>query len=470
MAMTRQFPQLLNRTQRSPPHRRRVTPCVEALEDRCVPAAPIVVNTLADTFDLNPNVTSLREAINIANGFAGDDVITFLPGLTGTIQLSSALPDLNSNIDIQGPGANVLAVRRNAGGDYRILLINAATVAISGLTLTNGNTPGDGGAILNGGTLTLSNSTLSGNHATYGGGISNQGTLTLSNSTLSGNSAGLSGGAILNGGMLTLSNSTLSGNHATFSGGGLYNFTKGSNSATLTNATITANRADTTAPGGGIFTVGTLMLRNTIVAGNSHGTAGARDDIFGAVGASAFNLVGDGTGLSGITNNDANGNQVGVTGSNPNPIDPRLGPLQDNGGPTFTHALLSDSPAIDRGLAPGLAPAADQRGVGRSGAADVGAFEFTPPPPPAPPPPVVQARAIVAALVNKKMGKRRRLFVRVSFADTGALKAEVRSPFQKPAFRRILVAVFDSDGDGVADTVRLTARQGKTTWTRLVAL
>ena len=47
-------------------------------------------------------------------------------------------------------------------------------------------------------------------------------------------------------------------------------------------------------------------------------------------------------------------------------------------------------------------------------------------------------------------------------ADTGALKAEVRSPFQKPAFRAIAVSVFDSDGDGVADTVRLTGKKGKT--------
>jgi hypothetical protein len=67
-----------------------------------------------------------------------------------------------------------------------------------------------------------------------------------------------------------------------------------------------------------------------------------------------------------------------------------------------------------------------------------------------------------------RVGKTRRLVVRVSFADTGALKAEVRSPLQTTAFGRILVAVFDSDG--VADTVRLTARKGKKTLTRLFAL
>jgi hypothetical protein len=201
-----------------------------------------------------------------------------------------------------------------------------------------------------------------------------------------------------------------------------------------------------------------MRLRNTIVAGNFRGAAGTRDDVFGAVTASACNLIGDGTGLTGISNNDANGNQVGTAAS---PIDPLLGPLQDNGGPTQTHALLAGSPAIDRGLSPDGAPPSDQCGVGRSGAPDIGAFEYTPPP-------VAPARAIVAALVTKKVGKRRRLFVRISFADTGALKADVLSPFQKPAFRAIAVRVFDDNGDGLADTVRLTAKQGKKTLTRIL--
>jgi hypothetical protein len=84
--------------------------------------------------------------------------------------------------------------------------------------------------------------------------------------------------------------------------------------------------------------------------------------------------------------------------------------------------------------------------------------------------PVVPPRPIVAALVNKRVGVTHRLFVRVSFADTGAVKAEVRSPFQKPAFRAIAVAAIDGDGDGLADSVRLTARKGKKTLTRLLAL
>src|SRR5262245_8567606 len=82
----------------------------------------------------------------------------------------------------------------------------------------------------------------------------------------------------------------------------------------------------------------------------------------------------------------------------------------------------------------------------------------------------VVSRPIVAALVSRKVGATRRLFVRVTFADTGELKALVRSPFQKPAFHAIAAAGFDADGDGLAESVRLTARRGRRTVTRLLAL
>jgi hypothetical protein len=467
------------------PSRRPKRPCrpsLELLEDRCVPAL-FVVNTLADV-----GAGSLREAITFANNevlHPGADVITFAPGVTGILRLTGALPNLTSNIDIQGPGANVLAVRRDTGGDYRIfLLVDSVTVAISGLTITNGNAAnlgGGGGGIFNQGTLNLSNCTLSGNTEDFGGGIFNLGgTLTLSNCTLSDNRANLNGGGIFNqggkltlnnstlstntavnegggifnkGGMLTLNNSTLSGNQASAgTGGGIYNgatlmlnnstlstnaandsgggidnrgtltlnnstlssnvagagggiwnhldgtltlsnstlsgnkargigaglFNDVGGSATLTNATLTANRADSDddafGGGGGILNAGTLTLHNTLVAGNFRGTGTARDDVIGAVAAaSSYNLVGDGTDLEGISNN-VNGNQVGSFAT---PIDPKLGPLQNNGGPTATHALLSDSPALNSGLFPG-ALATDQRGFGprTSGAGDVGAFEF----------------------------------------------------------------------------------------------
>jgi hypothetical protein len=141
-----------------------------------------------------------------------------------------------------------------------------------------------------------------------------------------------------------------------------------------------------------------------------------------------------------------------------------------HGGPTQTHALLAGSPAINAGSNAAASAAGlttDQRGFGPRTAGDLtdlGAFEV------GAVPPVPPARAIVAALVNRKVGKRRRVFVRVSFADTGAVQSEVLSPFQKSAFRRIVAAAFDSNGDGVADSVLLSAKRGKKTLTRLLTV
>ena len=96
--------------------------------------------------------------------------------------------------------------------------------------------------------------------------------------------------------------------------------------------------------GGFAQSIAAVTLRNTIVALNFNSIASVRDDISGAVVASSsFNLVGDGTGSSGITNG-VNSNKVG---SGATPIDPLLGPLMNNTGPTFTHALQASSPAFN---------------------------------------------------------------------------------------------------------------------------
>jgi hypothetical protein len=278
-------------------------------------------------------------------------------------------------------------------------LYNGSTLTVMGSTLF-GNAAVEGGGIDNFGTLTVSNSTLSGNSATYwGGGIYNTGgTLTVNNSTISGNST-LAGGGIYNsGGTCTVNNSTISGN-STYSGGGIYNWfgtltvnnsTLSGNSATywggvdtgggiytyrtisvtLTNVTLTANRANS---GGGLYVeLGSPILHNTLIAGNFRGATGTtRDDVFGALNPSGdYNLIGDGTGMTGLSNG-VNGNLVG--------IDPLLGPLQDNGGPTKTHALLAASPAIDAGNNT-YATDWDQRGEGFprivNGIIDIGAFEY----------------------------------------------------------------------------------------------
>jgi hypothetical protein len=94
-------------------------------------------------------------------------------------------------------------------------------------------------------------------------------------------------------------------------------------------------------------------------------------------------------------------------------------------------------------------------------------------PPPSPAPPVQALAApqpLTAVLVNRRRRRRRLVFVRVFFSDTGIVKKELRSPFQKPLFRGLSLTLLDSDGDGVFDTLRLTARKGKKTVQRLLPL
>jgi hypothetical protein len=125
---------------------------------------------------------------------------------------------------------------------------------------------------------------------------------------------------------------------------------------------------------------GSPVLHNTLIAANFRGATGTtRDDVYGFLNPGGdYNLIGDGTGMTGLTNG-VNENLVGSAAA---PIDPVLGPLQDNGGPTPTHALLPGSPAIDAGDNTG-APMWDQRGPGFPriihGVIDIGAFEYRPP-------------------------------------------------------------------------------------------
>jgi hypothetical protein len=185
--------------------------------------------------------------------------------------------------------------------------------------------------------------------------VAQRSTVTITNSTIAGNTAGsgamgsgihvADGSVISAGGTLTLLNSTVASNQTAGSGGGLW---------------VGATRTQ-------------VRLANTIIARNTAVTGGP--DVWGTLlTTSAYNLIGDGSGLSGISHGQ-NGNQVGTAAS---PIDPQLGPLQNNGGPTPTMALLPGSPALDRGD-PAFAPppATDQRGLPRVVAStiDIGAFE-----------------------------------------------------------------------------------------------
>src|SRR5207302_2019849 len=244
------------------------------------------VNDNGDAGDANPgdgicatagSVCTLRAAIQEANALASCGAINInFSGVTSPINLGSALPFIAHNVNINGPGANLLTVQRSSASDFRIFTINSGkTVVISGLTISNGNIAGAGGGIFNGGTLTLTSSTVSGNTASRGGGGSYNGdTLTLTGSTVSGNNAS-QGGGLMNdtGGTLTLTNSTMSGNTASGNGGGILN----GDTLTLTNVTITNNHSDFDdsggEQGGGVFNnAGSIVLRNTIVAGNFIGS------------------------------------------------------------------------------------------------------------------------------------------------------------------------------------------------------
>ncbi len=288
--------------------------------------------TVTNTNDSGAN--SLRAAITTANGDTGDTIdIT----ATGTITLLSALPAITADMTLSGPGVTSLTVSGNNSTTVgTIFTINSgATVSISGLTIANGNSNAvnAGGGILNNGTLTIDDCTISSNtrsgSGNEGGGITNFGTLTVSSSTFSGNS-GSQGGGIFNGqtNALTVVNSTFSGNSVTTKGGGIYNYPGGT--LTVTNSTISANSAGE--DGGGLETNGTTTtITNSIVAGN---TATANDDVDG-------------------TYTDGGGNLVGTAGIN-------LAPLANYGGPTQTMLPLPNSPALCAGIPTALAT--DQRG------------------------------------------------------------------------------------------------------------
>jgi len=231
--------------------------------------------------------------------------------------------------------------------------------------------------------------------AAYGGGAVwlTHGELTLANDTLANNTAGGKGGALgILGGQATLTNVTVSGNTTKDSGGGVEVQSDGINypaTVTLNNVTINGNLADSdnnnTGDGGGLFTShAAVTLLNSIVAGNSDtpnntGAGTINPDCSGPFVSPQYNLIGRDDGCVGLTNGSS-GNLVGSAGS---PIDARLAPLADNGGPTLTQALLGDSPALNGGnpATPGsggtACAEADQRGLSRpfGSHCDMGAFE-----------------------------------------------------------------------------------------------
>ena len=317
------------------------------------------------------------------------------------------IPDVLANVEVTGStisgnaaasGGGILSVSgglqvtdstvRDNTADYGGGMYGYASTLLVTRSTISGNSAlgpqGTGGGILAIGVLVLTDSTVSGNTANYGGGVYGGAvTTSVTGSTINGNSAAIYGGGLyLLKTDLTLSGTTVSGNSAGYRGGGIW---VKENSAAITSSTITGNSADVS--GGGIAAVNVSPeLRHAIVARNTRGTALVPSDVTGSV-ALAFSLLGVN---SGATITDGGGNIIGTAGS---PVNPLLGPLTNNGGPTRTHALLVGSPAIDAGdpaavMGTGGIAEFDQRGgpylriVDGDGAGgpriDIGAFERQP--------------------------------------------------------------------------------------------
>lgn len=435
------------------------------------PSATLIVTNNADT-----GSGSLRQTIADA---APGDTINFDATLSGEMITVSSELLINKNLTITG---NV-PVTISGGGVTRVFNVTAGPTTFNNLIISNGNVQTydcaysficGGGILINVGVaVTINDSTISGNSASYGGGIGNSGTLIINNSAISGNSVQFGGGGIYNhyngdltvnystvsgntvtatgnynhangggigtlpydsniitkinnstiannsasangdfaygqgggissGSTLIVTSSTISGNTASHGGGvysqstaTLHNSTLSDNladyggglyqvrgTAVINNSTLTENRAITS--GGGISSNGyeydyaSTTLANTIVVGNILNVTTTADDISlfndttDSFNSSGYNLIGA-VGAN-VTAFPSTGDQTGVTTA-------KLGSLADNGGGTFTHALLPGSPAIDAGNRTSCL-AADQRGMARHDGngdgtvtCDVGAYE-----------------------------------------------------------------------------------------------
>jgi hypothetical protein len=392
--------------------------------------------TVSNLNDNGPG--SLRQAVldSNTNGNAPDNIV-FASGLSGTIDVGSFNGDglyPGTPVNIKGPGAAQITLRGVNGVGYVVFTGNYSStgypgepITLSGLTITGGHADkttysANGGGIYNqGATLTVSKSVIAGNYAYYnGGGIySSEGSLTVIDSTISGNTAEPThdgyGGGIFASGDATVQRSAVFDNNAR-DGGGVYSSESDPNSLTIQSSTIARNHAVNDDGGGVWFCCGgsgeKLTIQGSTISGNStHNTAGGVEaylsdatvprpeidntiisgntstndpqysDFYSAYPASvAFSVIG----------NPPPGpvGPVNQTGPNLLGVNPQLGPLQNNGGPTPTMALPSTSPAVDKGKAFGLT--SDQRGVLRpidfpsianaSGGdgSDIGAFELQP--------------------------------------------------------------------------------------------
>jgi hypothetical protein len=417
---------------------------VLALVAACLPVASSAALSypVTSTADAKAKGT-LRASIEESNlNFLEADSIPI--EVTGTIGLESSLPIITDDVTVTGPGADALTVKRTGSAAFRIFYLGGADATFSDLTVSGGKDQYGAGFFNEDGALTLNRVAVTGNEAFHestgatfarGGGVRSYGPLTIRDSIVSGNSSNARGSGattIASGGGIeayettTIERSTISGNHveafaeeagesiaegggillagppakilestisgnsahayegnpsAISRGGGLYTFR-----VAVTGSTFTGNSAEAedngiefSARGANVYTSEGITAGDTIVADPLGGIDSCAGALIAEFTSAGFNLDEDGSCGFGKSS-DLSG------------VIPGLEPLADNGGPTPTHALQADSPAVDRGTSFGLAT--DQRGLPRPSdfasisnteggdGADIGAFELQAPPAP----------------------------------------------------------------------------------------
>ncbi|HMV86365.1 MAG TPA: putative Ig domain-containing protein [Blastocatellia bacterium] len=337
--------------------------------------------TVTDGYYKTPDVVMSGSFVGAERAYGGG----IYSQSSGTVNVTNCVLTNNRAQGGNATGINSQNVTAGIGLGGGIAQRGSGTLNINGCRFTdnhaftgtasggsfNASFPSEGGAVFSQAEFNLNQCIFTGNSAARGGAISNRGSMTLAASTVSANEAFLDwgGGIYDSGDSSTIINTTLSGNQAGGEGAGIWSR---SVSRLITNCTITDNHSSQDSfGGGGIFgnVNPPLQLKNTIIAGN---TASRNPDLKDFVTSLGNNLIGDGTGATGPMNG-INGDQVGTAAA---PLDPKLGPLANNGGTTQTHRLLPGSSAINAGMSNG-APTTDQRGVARpqNSAVDIGAVE-----------------------------------------------------------------------------------------------
>ena len=374
-----------------------------------------------------PAGVSLRQAVLLANSTPGPDTITLHAGtyaltLRGNDATAAAGDlDITDAVTIEGDPLGGTDVDARKARDRVFEVLASGALTLRHVAVQHGHAAGDGGGILSVGTLTVENCIFTDNKARVSGGAiaSEGGTCTLTDVVVTNNKALTDDGGGCEfdvAGSATLTRVTIDDNRAKDTGGGVD--TNDGVTVALVDCTVSNNRSRR--EGGGLDpSGGTLTLTNTTVSGNhsakgggiqledagvvvldhvtiAHNTArqgaglwiepgstttltatllakNTPRDCLGAIVSNGSNLIGRGDGCT-ITG-DPTGNIVGSGRRPQRPVDPRIGPLDDNGGPTRTHALLGGSPAIDAVAGTCPPPAADQRGLPRIAPCDIGAFE-----------------------------------------------------------------------------------------------